>query len=412
LIRVLSGMLLYCNRSFWRVVIRIEGSVFFAKDTLAVGGLLAVVAGVLQYAIDRGWSWAPQLPHHLGMLVLGSLVGFAVVFRMNLAWGRYWEAVSQLHIMYSKWADAFSQITAFSLVTIEQANASTEEGSAKIGRVSKMLKKTMEDFTILSAITTDRLAHGDTTSMDMRAGVVPWSEQILMREELGSRQGDVTCDVTGANRMPELALIGRHSMSRSSTRLGVGQANSWTGVKYWVKAIPTAAELRTLTTSVDRPAVAMHWVIQDLARISSDLCIAPPIQSRMYQELSNGMLGFNQAMKIADVPFPFPYAQLLLVLLTFYVCIIPVYMVCFTQSAIGAPVLTFLLFEGIWGINETAKELENPFGPDVNDITLADFHLRFVELCEEIFTAHQPGTTTEERLDADFPNTGQKTSEL
>merc|ERR1719392_125561 len=106
----------------------------------------------------------------------------------------------------------------------------------------------------------------------------------------------------------------------------------------------------------------MYWIVFRLAKISSDIDIPPPIQSRIYQELSNGMLGFNQAMKIADVPFPFPYAQLLLVLLTLYVCIIPVYMVCFTQSAIGAPVLSFLLFEGIWGINETAKELENPFG--------------------------------------------------
>ena len=36
----------------------------------------------------------------------------------------------------------------------------------------------------------------------------------------------------------------------------------------------------------------------------------PPILSRVYQELSNAMLGFNSAMKVATTPFPFPYAQL------------------------------------------------------------------------------------------------------
>merc|ERR550525_1624912 len=100
------------------------------------------------------------------------------------------------------------------------------------------------------------------------------------------------------------------------------------------------------------------------------------------------MLGFNQAQKIADVPFPFPYAQLLLVLLVCFSCFIPVYMVCFVKSYIATPILSFLLFEGIWGINETAKELENPFGADSNDITLADFHVRFVDLLEEICHAH------------------------
>jgi hypothetical protein len=29
----------------------------------------------------------------------------------------------------------------------------------------------------------------------------------------------------------------------------------------------------------------------------------------MYQELSNGMLGYNNALKVADVPFPFPYVH-------------------------------------------------------------------------------------------------------
>merc|ERR1712062_698463 len=122
--------------------------------------------------------------------------------------------------------------------------------------------------------------------------------------------------------------------------------------------------------------------------ISKDMTIPPPIQSRMYQELSNGMLGFNQVQKIADVPFPFPYAQLMIVLITFYSCFIPVYMACFTKSYLAAPILSFLLFEGVWGINACATELENPLGPDINDITLVDFHCRFVRAIQEIAEAN------------------------
>jgi hypothetical protein len=39
-------------------------------------------------------------------------------------------------------------------------------------------------------------------------------------------------------------------------------------------------------------------------------CIAPPIISRLYQFISEGMAGYNQARKIASIPFPFAHAQL------------------------------------------------------------------------------------------------------
>ena len=38
--------------------------------------------------------------------------------------------------------------------------------------------------------------------------------------------------------------------------------------------------------------------------------IAPPIISRLYQFISEGMAGYNQARKIASIPFPFAHAQL------------------------------------------------------------------------------------------------------
>ena len=50
------------------------------------------------------------------------------------------------------------------------------------------------------------------------------------------------------------------------------------------------------------------------------MAVPPPIQSRMYQEMSNGMLGFNNAMKIHDTPFPFPWLQIVSSLLLFLFC--------------------------------------------------------------------------------------------
>eukprot|EP00406_Dinophysis_acuminata_P013495 CAMPEP_0179238862 /NCGR_PEP_ID=MMETSP0797-20121207/15169_1 /TAXON_ID=47934 /ORGANISM="Dinophysis acuminata, Strain DAEP01" /LENGTH=514 /DNA_ID=CAMNT_0020946177 /DNA_START=252 /DNA_END=1796 /DNA_ORIENTATION=+ len=308
-------------------------------------------------------------------MALGTVVAFAVVFRTNLGWQRYWEAMTQQHFMYSKWADAYSQFVAFATVTMVQTRAKGgADAAAKVKRVNDIVRRMAKNFSLLSALAADRLTHGDTERMERRIelGVVRnWSKQVVMRGQL--RVGK---DLTHATRLP-----GFHAEVPGQPQEDM--QNAW-DISYVVKEVPNDQELKMLEHSSDRVGVVMYWIIQDLAEISKDIDIAPPIQSRMYQELSNGMLGFNNSLKIADVPFPFPYAQLLTLLLTVFALFIPVYIVVFTKSMFASPILSFIVFQGFWGINEVAKELENPFGTDENDISLADFHARFMDMLSEV----------------------------
>ena len=90
-------------------------------------------------SILKHLRYAPEIQHHYGFQALAAGVTFAIVFRTQLAWNRqghiehmfhmltvhqpsliderfgarYWEAVTQLHFMYSKFADAFQQFYAF-----------------------------------------------------------------------------------------------------------------------------------------------------------------------------------------------------------------------------------------------------------------------------------------------------------
>lgn len=382
-------MLIYCNRSFFRLVLSRYGSIFLRADNFVMALIVAGAAAFLQHLIDIDSRYAPQLPHHYGMHALGVVVGFAVVFRTNLGWQRYWEAVTQLHIMYSKWGDAFSQLIAFAGVSMSRAKAKkSEEGDSKFKRIDDLMEHAYRNFILMSAMAADRLTHGDTQRMEERAksGAV-WSARLVKREALRRE------DLSETARMPQLDPLigrekdqfGRHTCSESSQLEEI--QNTWE-TKYMVRAHPTPVEMDILKRSSDRTSVIMFWIIYDLAKVSCDLEAAPPIQSRMYQELSNGQLGMNQCVKLADVPFPFPYAQLLTLLLIVFVCFIPVYVVCFTDSMIVGPIISFALCQGIWGLNETAKELENPFGPDVNDITIGDFHLRFLDSLQEVYIAH------------------------
>ena len=45
------------------------------------------------------------------------------------------------------------------------------------------------------------------------------------------------------------------------------------------------------------------------------LSAPPPIATRIWQSLGNGMNGYNNACMIDDTPFPFPYAQIIALLL-------------------------------------------------------------------------------------------------
>lgn len=71
--------------------------------------------------------------------------------------------------------------------------------------------------------------------------------------------------------------------------------------------------------TADRTFAVLMWVCQELTQAMTEghMNVPAPIMSRMYQEISIGMLAFNNAMKIHDTPFPFPYAQIISTLMMF-----------------------------------------------------------------------------------------------
>lgn len=153
--------------------------------------------------------------------------------------------------------------------------------------------------------------------------------------------------------------------------------------------VMTEEELLALRCANDRVLLISGWIVESITRKlqMGDLKVPPPIMSRVYQELSNGALGYNQALKVAMVPFPFPFAQMLALLLAFFVLICPVIVLQFTNSLLFTPLLTFFAILGYWGLNEIAVELENPFGDDANDLPMLELHHDFIDALEEALMA-------------------------
>mmetsp|Transcript_34166 Transcript_34166/g.104586 ORF Transcript_34166/g.104586 Transcript_34166/m.104586 type:complete len:309 (+) Transcript_34166:840-1766(+) len=152
-------------------------------------------------------------------------------------------------------------------------------------------------------------------------------------------------------------------------------------------------EALDLEFSEDRVSTLFALVLRHLneRRLAGGLWADAPVLSRVFQVLSDGNLGFRQARKIEDVPFPWPYAQMVAFLLLTFSVTFPL-MVASQMAqlpeqglAVGLerpaqslfergivewtpPLLTFLTIMGYSGLYSTASVLEDPFVHPPNDL--------------------------------------------
>eukprot|EP00929_Paragymnodinium_shiwhaense_P049410 TRINITY_DN2491_c3_g1_i1.p1 TRINITY_DN2491_c3_g1~~TRINITY_DN2491_c3_g1_i1.p1 ORF type:complete len:539 (+),score=132.24 TRINITY_DN2491_c3_g1_i1:154-1770(+) len=106
---------------------------------------------------------------------------------------------------------------------------------------------------------------------------------------------------------------------------------------------------------------------------SGVLTIPPPILSRVYQTLSRGLVNLLNARKIKDTMFPFPYAQMIWVLIFLHTVFTPVLISQHVTNKVCCVILSFLPIFGMQSLNFAAGELEMPFGTDDNDLPLRHF---------------------------------------
>jgi len=108
--------------------------------------------------------------------------------------------------------------------------------------------------------------------------------------------------------------------------------------------------------------------------VHSGMISAPaPIVSRVYQELEQSKVEFNQMLQIIAIPVPFPYSQVTMVLLMAYSIIAPVMVIFWTNHPATTFFVTFFTTLPLWSIEFIAAEIEHPFGDDVNDLPVFDF---------------------------------------
>merc|ERR1719460_303886 len=124
----------------------------------------------------------------------------------------------------------------------------------------------------------------------------------------------------------------------------------------------------------ERSEVVMNWIqrlVVDNIR-SNTIEIAPPIVSRVFQEFSLGIVNVASAKKINFIPFPFPYSQMMQLLLMLQAVVQPFISGYAYHKWWVSAGNTFFVILLSWCIHFISVEIEMPFGDDANDLPLGE----------------------------------------
>ena len=124
---------------------------------------------------------------------------------------------------------------------------------------------------------------------------------------------------------------------------------------------------------------------------SGTLSIPPPVLARVFHELDIAVGKFQTACALSEVPFYFPYAATMDLIMLIHTLVTPIVMMNLLPSSVFLPLpVVFLVLFLVWSLHLVAGELENPYDCDRNDM---DLHLLQV-ICE-VHISQVPELTVE-----------------
>mmetsp|Transcript_81519 Transcript_81519/g.242978 ORF Transcript_81519/g.242978 Transcript_81519/m.242978 type:complete len:404 (-) Transcript_81519:39-1250(-) len=307
------------------------------------------------------------------------LVGFVLIFRTNFSYLRYWEALDAVQRMGAKWLDGACMASAFDAKgdvwtpflqsSVDRGlNPSPSEPSEAEFRGRDHVAFFEELVRLFSLMHALALQH-------------------LRRDpDLSNLMPSSSTRITTLSHSPK---------SSSSKNIVSGFASKDAGVNTLVLKVlgGLPEEMRGVleadgsgapVDSLARVAMVESWIMRRLIarqkyESAGDMCkTSPPILSRMAQVISDGNLGFSQAAKVAETPFPFPYHNIIALFLWMFALTAPFVI---NAKVLYIPARFVINFMAVWAyfaLAEVGDNLEDPFMPyDPNDLPLEAIHHNF-----------------------------------
>mmetsp|Transcript_32739 Transcript_32739/g.76122 ORF Transcript_32739/g.76122 Transcript_32739/m.76122 type:complete len:343 (-) Transcript_32739:60-1088(-) len=130
-----------------------------------------------------------------------------------------------------------------------------------------------------------------------------------------------------------------------------------------------------VSTASYEVALLDHWIQSAIMEQVSNkvLNAPPPIVSRAFNELADGMVKFEDCIKLIVMPFPIPYTQTTSWCLLLHWFLTPFHLCALCKQPAMVGIYTFVNVFAFWCMYTLASEMENPFGDDELDLDLPYF---------------------------------------
>ena len=288
--------------------------------------------------------------HPYPFQVFAYIVAFALVFRTNTAHGRYWEMRTHFAQMTSKWSDAAALSLDFEELSIVERQKMTDEDGAD-ARSEAPAAPADKSFSVDARTRQSQALLVHRFSL-MHALALQYLRRDNSLERLVGVSGLTPTDVPEApmetprrERTESTAILGKpEGLWARIFRLAFADQDNPEQHEAYADSQPLAVlggldeqEKCVLDFYADRVYLLFSIILGHLGarRRAGGLAAEPPVYTRVLQVMSDGMLGFQQARKVEDTPFPFPYAQLLAFMLYAFGLLFPV----LAASKVGSNVL-------------------------------------------------------------------------
>lgn len=409
-------MIAYDNSAQFTIIFQLAGSVI--PQSLPIGAFTGAIGLCLAILRETGQTQDIIKIHDpFAIQVLATVVGYLIVVRTNMALRRWMDGISDVQEMLSKWGDAYNTLIGFFsgkegppemqkrilLFRVRVAHWFSLMSCLAFATLRGGSLGKLSDVPIREMLPTDELAdalmEGSTSfTMNDYSGKrrSRSSDGSTKTKQSGQRRASSFCDMKNGGLNADVDLAPAYSQdtmgwgTRDSDHLMDHKLEALQETELVVLHRPSHEEVKRLEAATDAVNTVCLWIIQGiiLEIRAKTLDTPPPIVTRVFQELSNGMLGFSQAHKVAMVPFPFPFAQMVSFLLLFFYIVFPFYVDMFTQNPVVTVLISTLVPICYNGLNCLAIELEEPFGCDSNDVDIEVRHEEFNKML--IDTIRQP----------------------
>ena len=338
-------MLIFRKGTAWYLMFRVSGS---AIPKASIAGLCsAIVTLLIEFLVPHEYM-DRLLQHPYPFQPFAYVAAFALVFRTNVAYNRYWECTTAITMFASKFGDALVEAITFDELINTNKRPKGEEGVLWLEVRRRFQSLMVRRFSLLHALVL----------------------QYMRRDD------DLANLIHSSGRDPAVSLGlgafgGMHQpQSRSDPK--------WQQLEVLGGIVPS--EFHNVRNSFDRVSFVYAQILHlsNQRRADGGLGADAPVLSRYYQLLSDAMLGFRQARKIEDIPFPWPYTQAISAMLFFFMLIFPVVLSHFANCGADrtcdeptwwlGPFLAFITVTSYVTLQQVARALEDPFVHPPNDL--------------------------------------------